>query len=84
MDDYPEEIRRNCPQCDMRVMLSIACQVAGCDGGYIHMHEYDAGEFEACTNCKGRGVLIWCKECGYSVNDNLPVPEGFFVEGYWY
>lgn len=75
MDDYIECADVDCPQCGAD-MYRQPCPVVGCADGEIDGYEYDdplwfsPGETYHCEECHGHGSIVWCRTCGYCLNEH--------------
>lgn len=74
MDDIqPADV--GCPACGADLYTQ-PCPVFGCDEGQIDSHEYDdplwfsPSETERCEECHGYGRIVWCRSCGYCLNEH--------------
>ncbi len=69
MNDDIEFANVACKTCG-NDMVRQDCHNCGGEGGFDAddlMEEdplwYDEDSYEACSNCRGRGYFIWCREC---------------------
>lgn len=70
IDDYFDDECEDglvCPHCGGETRQR-ECNEIGCEDGFIDGYEDDPcwylpGEFYACPECRGTGVVAWCVEC---------------------
>lgn len=75
MSDY-EISEQSCPKCKHGFTHRRACTEIDCDDGRYH----DCGEDccmcrypepnRRCEECQGRGVFVWCPNCGLDLLQN--------------
>lgn len=70
-NDYEIDFDQTCPKCGFTFSHFRDCNSFNCDEGmadasYNDPINYAEGEvLFICPECKGRGVIEWCPNCGY-------------------
>jgi hypothetical protein len=84
MDDYWDS-DESCPKCGHGPTRVRHCDVIGCDDGWVDEYDEDPincspGEYVACSECRGAGIVRWCPKCGADlierVADDIADPPG--------
>lgn len=57
-----------CPKCDNELSVE-PCHGLGCeDGEYEDEDGINGNAWLQCDECLGKGVVSWCKECGWDAD----------------
>lgn len=76
MTDFEPDYEVNdvpCPKCGKTQTHSRECSSFSCADGFLDLYEedpiiYQPGEIDICGECRGRGSVSWCPNCGHDLN----------------
>lgn len=68
MYDEIEISEEQCPKCKNYLVWQ-KCFVIDCEDGYIEDDDpFWQTEIQVCDECKGKGIITWCRVCGWNCN----------------
>lgn len=73
MEDYEIDYEQTCPHCGHTGSHYRDCDSLNCDEGFADENFDDpinspeeGVDLYICPECKGRGIIEWCPQCGYN------------------